>query len=234
LAIVIIRTLILYFTIVVSMRVMGKRQLGELEPAELVVAVLMSDLASQPLQDLGTPLIYGLVPVLTLLCCEVLISGAILKSVKLRSLVCGQPCAIIRDGKIIRSEMKRNRYTLDELAERLRKRDITDINSVRYAILETDGTVSAFLYPQKMPLTPEQMGISAAAPGFPVPVVCDGRAVASNLKALGYDSAWLARRLAEHGVSSERDVFLFTSDGDGGEFLQLMDPRGKSGRGGRA
>jgi uncharacterized membrane protein YcaP (DUF421 family) len=212
---------------------MGKRQLGELEPAELVVAVWMSDLASHPLQDLGTPLIYGLVPVLTLLCCEVLISGAILKSVKLRDLVCGQPCVIIRDGKIIRSEMKKNRYTLDELAERLRKRDVTDISSVRYAILETDGTISAFLYPQKMPVTPEQMGIGADAPGFPVPVICDGRVVKENLRTLGHDRAWLTDRLAERGVTSERDVFLFTTDGDGGEFLQLMETRGNSGQGGR-
>jgi uncharacterized membrane protein YcaP (DUF421 family) len=204
---------------------MGKRQLGELEPAELVVAVLMSDLAAHPLQDLGIPLIYGLVPVLTLLCCEVLISWAILKSVKLRELICGQPCVIVKDGRIIRAEMKRNRYTLDELAERLRKRDITDISSVRYAILETDGTVSAFLYPQHMPVTPEQLNIKAETPGFPVPIICDGRVITENLKSLGRDESWLRGRLSSHGAKRVRDVFLFTCDTDGNEFFQLTEDK---------
>jgi uncharacterized membrane protein YcaP (DUF421 family) len=227
LAIVIIRTLILYFAIVVSMRLMGKRQLGELAPAELVVAVLMSDLAALPLQDLGTPLIYGLVPVITLLCCEVLISGAILKSIRLRSLICGAPCTIIENGRINQAEMKKSRYTLDELAERLRKRDVTDINAVRFAILETDGTVSVFLRPGKTPITPERLGMICHAPGFPVPIICDGRLLGSNLKRLGYDRAWLAKRLSEHGVRSERDVFLFTADGEGNEFFQKLNSGAK-------
>ncbi|MDR1589532.1 MAG: DUF421 domain-containing protein [Oscillospiraceae bacterium] len=222
-AIVIIRTLIIYFAIVVSMRVMGKRQLGELEPAELVVAVLMSDLAAHPLQDLGTPLIYGLVPVLTLLCCEILISGAILKVSWLRALVCGRPGMIIENGKIIQREMRKNRYTLDELAERLRKKDITNIGTVRYAILETDGTISAFLYPEYAPITPCQTGTDVSAPGFPVPVVCDGRVLEKNLKSLGYDRVWLERRIAARGAGSERDVFLFSTDGCGNEFFQLKE-----------
>ncbi|MDR2357998.1 MAG: DUF421 domain-containing protein [Oscillospiraceae bacterium] len=222
-AIVIIRTLILYLAIVVSMRVMGKRQLGELAPAELVVAVLMSDLAAHPLQDLGTPLIYGLVPVLTLLCCEILISGAILKFARLRTLICGQPGMIIKNGRIIQREMRKSRYTLDELAERLRKKDITDIGAVRYAILETDGTVSAFPYPEELPLTPRQMGIDVSAPGFPVPVICDGRVIDKNLKTLGRDRSWLGKRLAARGVKDARDVFLFSADGVGNEFFQRKE-----------
>ena len=121
-AIAIIRTLILYAVIIISLRIMGKRQIGELEPAELVVAVLISDLAAHPLQDIGTPQLYGLIPVLTLLCCEVLMSGFIVKSIKFRKLVCGKPSLLIHKGKIIQSEMKSNRFTLDELSEQLRKK----------------------------------------------------------------------------------------------------------------
>ncbi|MDR3277694.1 MAG: DUF421 domain-containing protein, partial [Oscillospiraceae bacterium] len=133
-AIAIIRTLILYLAIVVSMRVMGKRQLGELEPAEFVVAVLISDLAAHPLQDIGTPLLYGLIPVLTLLCCQVVISAAALKSVRLRAVISGKPSLVIENGKLLQKEMKKNRYTVDELTEHLRKKDITDVAAVKYAI----------------------------------------------------------------------------------------------------
>ena len=115
-AVTIIRTIIIFVSLVISMRIMGKRQLGELEPAELVVAVLISDLASHPLQDPGIPLLYGLIPVATLLCCEILISAGILKSVRFRSLICGRPSVLIKNGVIDQLEMKKNRFTFDELA----------------------------------------------------------------------------------------------------------------------
>lgn len=214
-AIAIIRTLILYAVIIISLRIMGKRQIGELEPAELVVAVLISDLAAHPLQDIGTPLLYGLIPVLTLLCCEVLMSGLIVKSIKFRKLICGKPSLLIHKGKIIQREMKSNRFTLDELSEQLRKKDISDISTVKYAILETDGSLSTLLYTDQAPLTPKQMNIQVDNAGYPVIVVNEGRVLSDNLKKMGYNDIWLNRQLSERNVSDASDVYLMTVDESG-------------------
>ena len=209
-AISIIRTVIVFLALIISMRVMGKRQLGELEPAELVIAVLISDLASHPLQDPGIPLLYGLIPVITLLCCEVLISAGLMKSVRFRTIVCGKPSLLISNGKIMQEEMRKNRVTLDELMEELRKKDISDISTVRYAILETDGTLSTILYAAKSPVTPEQMGIVAEEYGYAVIVINDGRILDNNLKILGFDRSWLDKRLHELGVKNADEVYFMT------------------------
>ncbi len=211
-AIAIIRTLIIYITIIVSMRIMGKRQLGELEPAELVVAVLISDLAAHPLQDIGTPLLYGLIPVLTLLCCEVLISAVIVKSIRMRAFICGKPSMIIDKGKIVEKEMKKNRFTLDELSEQLRKKDITDISTVKYAILETDGKLSTLLYADQSPVTPKQMSLKTDDIGYPVIIVNEGRVLDDNLQKMGYNTVWLDRQLKKRKISSAKDVYLMTVD----------------------
>lgn len=211
-AISIIRTLIIYVSIVVSLRVMGKRQLGELEPAELVVAVLISDLAAHPLQDIGTPLLYGLIPVLTLLCCEILVSAFIVKSIKFRSFVCGRPSVIINKGDIVQAEMKKNRFTLDELAEQLRKKDIVDISTVKYAIVETDGTLSTLLYADQSPMTPKQMNIQTDDIGYPVMLINNGRILHDNLKKMGYNDIWLDRQLKNKNISRAKDVYLMSID----------------------
>jgi uncharacterized membrane protein YcaP (DUF421 family) len=220
-AIAIIRTLILYAAIIISLRIMGKRQIGELEPAELVVAVLISDLAAHPLQDIGTPLLYGLIPVLTLLCCEVLMSGFIVKSIKFRAFVCGKPSVIIHKGRIIQREMNKNRFTLDELSEQLRKKDISDISSVKYAILETDGSLSTLLYAAESPLTPKQMQIQADDTAYPVMIINNGRLLSENLSRMGYNEIWLKRQLSDRKVSSVRDVYLFTVDESGRVYYAL-------------
>ena len=222
-AIAIIRTLILYLAIVFSMRVMGKRQLGELEPAELVVAVLISDLAAHPLQDIGTPLLYGLIPVLVLLCCEVLVSAGVVKSVRFRSFICGKPSMIIENGRINQSEMRKNRYTLDELTEQLRKKDILDLAAVKYAILETDGTLSAIPYPAEAPATPKQMNIPAEDVAYPIIVISDGKVLKSNLRLLGFNDKWLKNQLAGYRINDPCDVFLMSADRDGKVFFTARD-----------
>ncbi len=220
-AIAIIRTFILYAVIIISFRIMGKRQIGELEPAELVVAVLISDLAAHPLQDIGTPLLYGLIPVLTLLCCEVLMSGFIVKSMRFRAFVGGKPSVIIRKGRINQQEMKKNRFTLDELAEQLRKKDISDIQSVKYAILETDGSLSTLLYAADAPLTPKQMSIQTEDTGYPVIIINNGRLLKDNLNKMGFNDIWLQRQLSARKVSTVRDVYLFTVDENGRIYYSL-------------
>lgn len=218
-AISIVRTMILYVLIILAMRIMGKRQLGELEPAELVVAVLISDLAAHPLQDPGIPLLYGVVPVLVLVACEILISALILKSIRFRSVLCGRPSMLIRNGRIMQAEMKKNRYTLDELAEELRKKDISDIRTVRYAVLETDGSLSTLLYAAQAPVTPEQMELVVHDPGYAVILINDGRVLSENLKRCGYNRNWLQKQLAARNVRDSSSVFLMTVDEAGRIYL---------------
>ena len=225
-AIAIIRTLILYLAIIFSMRVMGKRQLGELEPAELVVAVLISDLAAHPLQDIGTPLLYGLIPVLTLLCCEVLMSAGVVKSIRFRSFICGKPSMIIENGQINQAEMRKNRYTLDELAEQLRKKDVIDIATVKFAILETDGTLSVIPYPAEAPLTPKHMNVQPDDIAYPIIVISDGKVLKSNLQLLGYNDKWLKNQLAGREIKSPEDVFLMSADSSGKVFWTAREARG--------
>jgi len=223
LSIAIIRTLILYFAIVVSMRMMGKRQLGELEPTEFVVAVLISDLAAHPLQDIGTPLLYGLIPVIVLLICEILISGAMIKNHRFRALVCGKPSFIIENGRINELEMKKNRVTLDELAEQLRKKDILDISTVKYAVLETSGTLSTILYPMESPLTPKQMNIQADDIGYPVIVINDGRVLQQNLEQIGFNLTWLEKQLAGRKLKNADEVLLMTVDTSGRVYIAARE-----------
>lgn len=202
---------------------MGKRQIGELEPAELVVAVLISDLAAHPLQDIGTPLLYGLIPVLTLLCCEVLMSGFIVKSIKFRAFVCGKPSVIIQKGKIVQSEMKSNRFTLDELSEQLRKKNILDISTVKYAILETDGSLSTLLYTDQSPLTPKQMNLQTDDVGYPVMLINNGRVLEKNLNMMGFNEIWLKRQLLDRKVATVTDVYLLTIDECGRIYYSRKD-----------
>jgi uncharacterized membrane protein YcaP (DUF421 family) len=208
---------------VASMRIMGKRQLGELEPAEFVVAVLISDLAANPLQDLGTPLVYGLAPVVTLLFCEVMLSAALLKSRKIRRAVAGEPSVIIENGKLGKAEMKKCRYTIDELMEHLRKRGLPDISAVKFAVLETDGTLSAVPFEREAPLTPRALGVEVREKEIPRVVISDGELIETELRRLGFDRRWLTARLREKGMSGVNEVFFMAADSRGNVYLASAD-----------
>ena len=199
-----VRTVILFAVLTASVRLLGKRQLGELEPNELVVAVLLSDLAATPLQHPGTPLLYGLVPVATLLFCELLVSGLLLRHIRLRTLVCGKPDMIVYEGNVCQREMLRNRLTVDELLEELRRQSILDLRDVDYAVLEANGSLSVVPKPQ----SPAPAGRA----GYPVLVVNNGRVLSENLRHLKRDEAWLRRVLNQYGVSDSAGVFLMTAD----------------------
>jgi uncharacterized membrane protein YcaP (DUF421 family) len=150
-AVALLRTVILYIVIIIAVRLMGKRQIGELEPSELVVTILMSELAAAPMQDLGTPLLYGVIPIVTLMCLTLFMSAGMLKSLKFRSLMCGRPSILMENGRILQKELRKNRFTADELVEELRGQNITDLSTVQYAILETNGKLSTILYPEDQP-----------------------------------------------------------------------------------
>ena len=209
-----IRTVITFSVLFASMRIMGKRQLGELEPIELTVAILISNLASQPLSDVGTPLIYGLVPVLTLFCLQVTITLISAKSIRFRRLLGGSPTVIIENGVIDQKELKANRVSLDELFAELRGMGYTDASEVKRAVLETDGSLSVIPYDRFAPVTPEVLGLSISEKKLPTAIISDGRVLSENLKAMGLNEKWLLSQLRKNGVKSPDGVFLMTADSE--------------------
>ena len=208
----VVRTVILYLLIILGIRIMGKRQIGELEPSELVLDLIIADLAAVPMQDFGIPLLSGVLPILTLLCLTMILSVLTMRSVRFRAVLCGRPSVIVKDGRVDQREMRRNRFTVDELHEELRAQGITDLNAVKYAILETSGRVSVLLKAAEQPVTAGQMGLSPREPGLPVVLINDGRLMEKSLRAQGLDLNWLEQRLTEHGVCSPSQVFLLTVD----------------------
>ena len=204
---IILRTVIIFFTLLLLMRLLGKRQLGELELNELVVSILIADLASVPLQSPDLPLWYGLVPCAALFSCEFLLSWASMKSVGLRRVVCGKPCFLVVHGMIRQDEMRRCRFTVDELAEELRKQGVGDISDAQYAVLETDGTLNVILYPDGRPVTAGQLSIPVDNDGYGVVLVEDGTVLDENLRFMKRDRSWLEQEASKRGCDSLREVY---------------------------
>lgn len=209
------KTAVIFLALLFCMRVLGKRQLGELELSELVVSVLAADLAAVPLQAPELPLSYGLVPLAALFFCELAFSLLTMKSVRARRWPCGKPCFLIREGVIDQREMRRCRFTVDELTEELRGRDVSDPATVRYAILETDGTLNVVIYPEHRPPTAGQLGLAAEDAGYPIVLIEDGALKRENLRAAGVDERWVRRELADRGCGSVREVYLLLRFGGG-------------------
>lgn len=210
------RTVVLYILIMLELRLVGKRQIGELEPSELVLTMMLSDLATVPMQDFGIPLLAGVIPILTLLALSLLSSQLALRSLRYRAIVCGTPSVLIQNGKIQQSVMRSNRYTLDELLEELREQGYFNIEDVKYAVLENSGQLSVLPWAQQQPPTAAQLGLDIKESGsFPLILINDGRTLAKNLAACGRDSVWLKKVLLEKHIASPQDVFLFTIDENG-------------------
>ena len=207
------RTAILYFLIMTGLRLMGKRQIGELEPGELVLTMMISDLATVPMQDFGIPLLAGVIPILTLVAFSMLLSQLSLTSLRFRRLACGAPSVLIREGRLQQEAMRRNRYTLDELLEELRGQGFTGVEEVKYAVLENSGHLSVLPWARSQPPTAEQLGLEVKEDTvLPVVLVNDGRLLRRNLKAQGLDGAWLREALQKEGLASHREAFLLTVD----------------------
>ncbi len=210
------RTVILYFLIMTGLRLMGKRQIGELEPSELVLTMMISDLATVPMQDFGIPLLAGVIPILTLLALSMLMSQISLRSLRFRELVCGTPVVLIREGVLQQSAMRKNRYTLDELLEELRGQGISSVEDVKYAVLENSGQLSVLPWTRQQPPTAAQLRLNVEDDtALPTILINDGRVLQRNLFACGKDRAWLDIQLRERQLGSPKDVFLLTLDEQG-------------------
>ena len=205
------RTVILYLVLVVVIRLMGKRQIGQMEASEFVVAMLVADLASIPMQNGDIPLLSGLVPILTVLGVELVFSVLCMRSIRLRQLLCGKPVILIENGHLLQKNLKRTRITTDELTELLREKDILDLSTVQFAILETSGKVSVFPFPKDRPASAQEAGIQAQKQYLPVTVISDGVLMQQNLRISGKDISWVQKTLKKNKTTVQ-DTFLLTVD----------------------
>jgi uncharacterized membrane protein YcaP (DUF421 family) len=208
LLIIFVRTLILYILIVVVLRLMGKRQIGQLQPSELVVALVIADLAAVPMAEVGIPLINGIIPIITLFIMEELLSYLSLKSERARGLISGKPSILIERGIIMEKELERLRYNLNDLLEQLRLKNFSNVEDVNYAILETSGQLSVIPKEEKNPVTLKDMNIKTQIQHLPVTVIIDGRIISDNLYKIGLSNNWLADQLRKNSIKSSEDVFF--------------------------
>lgn len=206
------RTVALYLVLIAVIRLMGKRQVGQMEPSEFVVTMLVANLASIPMQDSGIPLFSGLVPILTVLGLELVLAVLSLRSIRIRKLLCGKPVILVENGNILQKNLRKTRVTIDELTGHLRQKDVLDIKSVQYAILETNGELSVFPYPKERPASAKEAGIPAGKQYLPLTVISDGVVLVENLKKAGKNAAWLEKILQQHDARV-KDTWLLTVDG---------------------
>ena len=195
------RAVVLYAALILAIRLMGKRQIGQMEPSEFVVTMLVANLAAIPMQDEGLPLYGGLVPMLTVLGMELVLSGAMLRSIRLRKFLCGKPVILIENGRILQKNLRATRVTLDELTGHLREKDVLDIRSVQYAILETNGNLSVFPFPSEVPASAKEAGIHPKDRFLPVTVISDGQLLRQNLQYAARDESWVHQVLGEYRAS---------------------------------
>ncbi len=212
--ITIYRTMILYVTVIIAVRLMGKRQIGEMQPGELVVTLLISDIASMPLQDTNQPIILGLSAIFTLVCLEIITSLLSLKSVIVRKLLSGGSAILIKDGIIDQKELGRVRMTVLDLVEMLRSQQVFEVSDVSFAVLETGGSLSVLLKGEKSPPTAEQFGINFDQSELPLPVISDGKLLKDAFSAIGTNKQEIEKILKKAKIK-QKEVFLMTLDSSG-------------------
>lgn len=222
--IIVIRTLILYAVVIFSLRIMGKRQIGELQPSELVVAIMISDLATVPMESINIPLITGIVPVFTLILAEIMLSFAGLKSRTVRKVIAGSPSVVIYDGVINERELERMRFTLDDLLEELRLMGFFDISDVAVAVLETSGKISVIPNDDARTATVRDLQLKKVKrDGLPCTIIVDGKLNRYELKRSGKSLDFIKTEIAKRSVGAIRDVFIFSIDPEGGIYMQMKE-----------
>ena len=209
-----IRTAFLYLVLIATIRLMGKRQIGQMEPAEFVVTMLVANLAAIPMQDGGIPLLSGLVPILTVLGVELVLSYLSLRSVAVRRLLCGKPIIIVENGRILQQNLRQTNVTLDELTSHLRQKDVLDIRQVQYVILETDGNFSVFPYPGSKPASANEAGITPSRQYLPITIIADGYLYKENLPAVQKDENWVRKILKEKNATISSTLLLTVDSSD--------------------
>lgn len=219
------RAIVLYVIVLIVMRLMGKREIGQLQPFELAISIMIADLASLPMTETGVPISNGIIPILGLLVMHLTISMLNMKSTKAREIICGKPSILIFRGKVDQKVLKKERFTINELEERLRDNNIFNIGDVEYAVLETSGQVTVIPKPNKRPATPEDFNIEPKYEGIPYDLVVDGKVMYENLEKLGKNFVWLQKQTEKFGIKPE-EALIVTIDGDNQFFCQPLEKDG--------
>ena len=217
--IVFLRSIVLYIVVLIVMRLMGKREIGQLQPFELAIAIMIADLAAVPMAETGIPISNGIIPILGLLVMHLIISFLNLKSMKIREILCGKPAILIYRGKIDEKVLKKERFTLNELQERLRSSNVVNLGDVEYAILETSGQVTVIQKPDKRTTIPKDFNITPEYEGIPYDLVVDGKVMYKNLKTIGKDYNWLKKQVNKFNMEPE-EALIVTFDGGSQMFCQ--------------
>lgn len=217
-----IRSILIYIFVLIVMRLMGKREIGQLQPFELVISIMIADLASIPMTDSGIPISNGIVAILGLLVMHLTISIINIKSIKAREIICGKPRILIYRGKIDEKALKKERFTINELQERLRGNNVVNLGDVEYAILETNGEITVIQKPEKRNTIPEDFNIIPEYEGIPYDLIIDGKIMDKNLKVIGKDKKWLIKQVEKFKMKPE-EALIVTIDGKGQIFCQKKE-----------
>ena len=221
--VVMFRTLILFVLVIVAMRIMGKRQIGQLQPYELVVLVIVSALAAIPMEDIAIPLFNSIIPIILLVVFQVVTSYAAQRSEKVRSLVCGRPSIIIQNGKIIESKLREMHLNINDLLEQLRICGYQNITDVEFAIFETNGDLSIIPKSQCRPVQPRDLEIETRYEGVPHPLIVDGNINYENLGKTSLDLLWLQNEMQKQGIGNLNDVLFASLDTEGQLYVQRKE-----------
>lgn len=216
------RAIVLYLVVLIVMRLMGKREIGQLQPFELAISIMIADLASIPMTEIGIPIFNGIVPILGLLVMHLVISVINMKSLRAREIICGKPSILIYRGKINEKALVKERFTINELEERLRGNNVVNLGDVEYAILETSGQVTVIQKPEKRTTIPEDFNILPEYEGIPYDLVIDGKVIEANLQAIGKNYNWLKKQTEAFGIKPE-EALVVTLDGKGQIFCQKKE-----------
>lgn len=217
-----VRTIIIYFLVLCVMRFMGKREIGQMQPFELVISMMIADLGATPMSDVGIPIIYGIIPILSLLMMHIIISVINLKSIKMREIICGKPRILIYRGKIDENALIQENFTINELQERLRVNNVNNLGDVEFAILETSGQISVVQKPEKRAVRPEDLNINAEYEGIAYDLVIDGRIMKDNIKKIGKNYKWLEKEVGKFNMKPE-EALVVVLNGDGSFFCQKKE-----------
>ena len=219
-----VRTIFLYILVLIVMRFMGKREISQLQPFELVISIMIADLATTPMSETGIPILYGIIPILGLLMMHIIISILNLKSITIREIICGKPRILMFRGRIDEKAMIKENFTINELQERLRVNGIFNLEDVEYAILETSGQITVIPKPGKRPTTPEDFEIEAEYVGISYDLVIDGKVMHENLRKLGKDYNWLKKEVGKFKMKPEEALVVVLS-GNGSIFCQKKEDK---------
>ena len=219
--IIFLRAIFLYIVVLIVMRLMGKREIGQMQPFELAISIMIADLAATPMAETGIPISNGIVPILGLLVMHLTISTINIKSTRAREIICGKPSILIYRGKIDEKTLRKERFTINELEERLRDNNIFNIGDVDFAILETSGQVTVIPKPSKRNVIPEDFNIEPEYEVISYDLVVDGKVMYKNLEKIGKSYIWLVKQAEKFGIKPE-EALIITIDGNNQFFCQAL------------